>query len=87
MHSVHIEVWIMTDAYVNVMVEPGAVQEAATAIAERDSVSSVHLVTGEVDLVVQLDLPSKDDIARVVTEDIHSVSGVFDTETSVAFDP
>lgn len=75
----------MTDAFVNVMVEPGAVQEAATEIAERDSVSSVHLVTGETDLIVQLDLPSKDDIANVVTRDIHSVSGVFDTQTSVAF--
>ncbi len=75
----------MTDAFVNVMVEPGAVQGAAQEIAERDTVSSVHLVTGEMDLIVQLDLDSKDDIASVVTEDIHSVGGVFDTQTSVAF--
>lgn len=75
----------MTDAFVNVMVEPGAVQEAAEAIAESGTVSSVHLVTGETDLIVQLDLDSKNDIARVVTEEIHSVTGVFDTETSVAF--
>lgn len=77
----------MTDAYVNVMVEPGAVQQAAEAIAERDSVSTVHLVTGETDLIVQLDVASKEDIARAVTEDIHSVTGVFDTTTSVAFEP
>lgn len=76
----------MTDAYVNVMVEPGAVQQAADAIAERESVSTVHLVTGEFDLIVQLDVDSKDDIARAVTEDIHSVGGVFETETSVAFE-
>lgn len=75
----------MTDAYVHVMVEPGAVQQAATAIAESDAVAEVHMVTGEADLVVQLDLDSKDDIATVVTEEIHSVTGVFDTETSVAF--
>lgn len=75
----------MTDAFVNVMVEPGAVQEAAAEIAERDSVSSVHMVTGETDLIAQLDLESKEEIATVVTKDIHSVSGVFDTETSVAF--
>lgn len=77
----------MTDAYVNVMVEPGAVQEAAAAIGESDAVSAVHLVTGETDLIVQLDLPSKDDIARAVTEDVHAVGGVFDTRTSVAFEP
>ena len=77
----------MTDAYVHVMIEPGAVTQAANAIAESESVSAVHLITGEADLMVQLDLESKDDIARAVTEDIHSVTGVFDTETSVAFDP
>ena len=77
----------MTDAYVNVIVQPGAVQEAAAAIAESDAVSSVHLVTGDTDLIVQLDLASKDDIAAAVTEDIHSISGVVDTQTNVAFEP
>ena len=77
----------MTDAYVHVMIEPGAVQQAAEAIAESGSVEAVQLVTGEADLMVRLSLDSKDDIARVVTDEIHSVSGVFDTETSVAFDP
>lgn len=77
----------MTDAYVHVTVEPGAVSEAAEAIANRDAVGKVHLVTGEHDLVVQVDTGSKDDIATVVTEDIHSVTGVFDTVTHVAFEP
>lgn len=77
----------MTDAYVHVMVEPGAVQEAAQAIEQSDAVETVQLVTGETDLVVRLDLASKDDIAGVVTREIHSVNGVFDTQTSVAFDP
>lgn len=76
----------MTDAYVHVMVEPGAVNQAAQAIAESDSVEAVQLITGEADLMVRLTLDSKDDIARVVTDEIHSASGVFDTQTSVAFD-
>ena len=76
----------MTDAYVHVMVEPGAVNQAAEAIAKSDAVEAVQLITGEADLMVRLDLDSKDDIARVVTEDIHSATGVFETETSVAFD-
>ena len=77
----------MTVAYVHVMVEPGAVTEAAQALEGSESVEAVHLVTGEADLIVRLDLDSKDDIARVVTDEIHAVSGVFDTETSVAFEP
>lgn len=77
----------MTDAYVNVMIEPGAVTQAARTIAASDAVEDVHLVTGEADLVVTLSLDSKNDIAQVVTEEIHSVTGVFDTQTSVAFEP
>ena len=76
----------MTDAYVHVMVEPGAVTNAAEAIAESDAVEQVQLVTGEADLVVSLDVDSKDEIAHVVTDEIHGISGVFDTQTSVAFD-
>lgn len=76
----------MTDAYVHVMVEPGAVDQAAEAIQSSESVEQVHLVTGEADLIVRLDLESKDDIARAVTQEIHSVTGVFDTDTSVAFE-
>lgn len=76
----------MTDAYVHVMVEPGAVNQAAEAISKSDAVEAVQLITGEADLMVRLDLASKDDIARVVTEEIHAATGVFDTETSVAFD-
>lgn len=77
----------MTDAYVHVMVEPGAVQQAAESIKNSEAVEKVQLITGEADLVVRLDLESKEDIASVVTEEIHAATGVFDTETSVAFDP
>lgn len=77
----------MTDAYVHVIVEPGAVGRAAEGIQNSDAVEAVHLVTGEFDLIARLELGSKDDIAGVVTEEIHSVSGVFETETSVAFEP
>jgi len=77
----------MTDAYVHVVAEPSAIQQAANTIAGRDSVSAVHLVTGEHDITVQLEVESKEDIASVVTEDIHSVMGVIDTETHVAYEP
>lgn len=72
----------MTDAFVHV-VETAAISQAATAVA--DSVSDVHLVTG--DIVAQLDVDSKDDIAAAVTDEIHAVSGVVETVTNVAFEP
>jgi DNA-binding Lrp family transcriptional regulator len=76
----------MTDAFVHVIVEPSAITEAAAVMAEAESVDQVHLVTGEFDIVAQLDLETKDDIATAVTDDIHSVSGVIETVTNVAFE-
>lgn len=77
----------MTDAYVNVVVEPGAVQNATAEIASHEAVDAVHAVTGEFDAIAQLRLASKEEIPQVVAEDIHGVSGVVDTVTNVAFEP
>lgn len=77
----------MTDAYVNVLVDPGAVTAAANEIDDLDAVSVVHVVTGEYDVVAQLELDDPDDLPRVVADEIHGVSGVVDTMTNVAFEP
>ena len=77
----------MTDAYVNVMIDPGAVSQAAGDIADVDAVDTVHVVTGEYDVVAQVALDDPDDLPQVVAEQIHSVTGVIDTVTNVAFEP
>lgn len=77
----------MTDAYVNVLVDPGAVSAAANEIAELDAVSAVHVVTGEYDVVAQLEVDDLDELPGVVADEIHAVPGVVDTVTNVAFEP
>lgn len=77
----------MTDAYVNVIVDPGAVSQAANDIADLDAVDTVHVVTGEYDVIVQLELDDPNDLPSVVADEIHSVTGVVDTVTNVAFEP
>lgn len=77
----------MTDAYVNVIVDAGAVSNAAAEIQALDAVTAVHVVTGEYDIIAQLDLDDPDDLPNVVADDIHSVTGVIDTVTNVAFEP
>jgi len=77
----------MTDAYVNVTVDAGAVSAAANAIADVDEVSTVHVVTGDYDIVAQLELDDPDDLPHVVADEIHAVTGVIDTVTNVAFEP
>lgn len=77
----------MTDAYVNVLVDAGAVSAAAADIAAIDAVSTVHVVTGDFDIVAQVDLDDPNDLPDVVADEIHAVSGVYDTVTNVAFEP
>ena len=76
----------MTDAFVNVVVDPGAVQRAAERIEDLEQVSEVHVVTGDYDLVAQLDLADRETLPAVVAEGIHGVTGVVDTVTNVAFE-
>lgn len=77
----------MTDAYVNAIVEPGAVSQAANHIADIEAVDAVHVVTGEYDVIAQLELDDPNDLPLVVADEIHSVTGVVDTLTNVAFEP
>lgn len=77
----------MTDAYVHIIVEPGAVSNVAEGVSSLEFVTDAHRVTGDFDVIAQIGLDSKDDIADAVAGDVHSVSGVLDTVTNVAFEP
>lgn len=77
----------MTDAYVSILIDPGAISAAASEIADIDAVEAVHLVTGEYDVIARIELESSDDLPAVVADEIHSVPGVVDTVTNVAFEP
>lgn len=77
----------MTDAYVNITADAGAVSQAANEIAELAAVSTVHVVTGDYDIIAHLELDEIDDLPSVVADEIHSVTGVIDTVTNVAFEP
>lgn len=77
----------MTHAYVNVILDAGTVSEAAREIAASDAVSAAHVVTGEYDIIAQLELDDRGDLPDVVLEEIHSVAGVVNTVTNVAFEP
>lgn len=77
----------MTDAYVNIVVDAGAVSEAADEIAGIEEVDAIHVVTGEHDIVAQVTLDDMNDLPTVVADQIHTVTGVADTVTNVAFEP
>lgn len=77
----------MTDAYVHVLAEAGAVSPAAREIADIDAVETVHVVTGDYDVIAQVTLDDHEKLPEVVADEIHPVSGVVDTVTNVAFEP
>lgn len=77
----------MTDAYVNIVVDAGAVSAAADTITDIDEVDTVHMVTGEYDIIAHVTLDEDDDLPTVVADKIHTVTGVADTVTNVAFEP
>jgi DNA-binding Lrp family transcriptional regulator len=75
----------MITAIVFVKTQVDAVPSAAAALADLEGVSEVYSVTGTIDLVVMVRVPSIDDVATVVTEHVNAVPGVVSTETHVAF--
>lgn len=75
----------MVDAYVNIITETGEVSNAGKEINDLDEVKDLHVVTGDYDIIAQLDLNDREDLPSVVSEKIHSVDGVIDTVTNVAF--
>jgi DNA-binding Lrp family transcriptional regulator len=64
---------------------PSAVVTLGTAIASIDGVYECYSVTGEYDLIAVLRVPTNDDIARVVTEEIAALPGISSTTTTIAF--
>jgi DNA-binding Lrp family transcriptional regulator len=61
--------------------EVGTAGEAAEILAERADVRFVALVTGTFDLVVELIIPSRRRLARVLIEELPEVRGITETTT------
>jgi DNA-binding Lrp family transcriptional regulator len=75
----------MVNAIVLLKVERAKINQVAQALAELDGISEVYSVGGRYDLVAILRLKDNDDLATLVTERMHQVEGISDTETLIAF--
>ncbi len=76
----------MIYAFVLIDAEARRIEPLGGELAEIDGVSQVHSVAGSgVALVAMLRVPTHDDIARVVTEDISQLDGVISTQTLIGF--
>ncbi len=75
--------WIT--AFVMIKTEARRTSEVAQRIADLEHVAEVYSVTGEYDLIVILHLPTYEQLAEVVPDQIAMVDGVMQTETTLAF--
>jgi DNA-binding Lrp family transcriptional regulator len=73
-------------AYVMVKANTGEADRLREAIAGVDGVESVHIVAGDVDLIVKLVVDSPADVKSITADTIQTTDGVEDTQTYIAMD-
>ena len=73
-----------TKAYLLVETAVGKTRDVASTLRELDHVESVDVVTGPYDIIAVVSGEDMTVVGNVVTENIHTVSGVVRTVTCVA---
>lgn len=76
----------MIDAYVHIRAASTSVLHAAREVGEIEEVAAAHVVTGEYDVIAQIELDDPDDLPHVVAEKIQNAPPVERTMTSVAYE-
>lgn len=72
--------------YVFIKCELGRTYEVAEAIVDAvEETRQVHSISGDFDLLAQFSLAADADIGRFVNQTIHTIPGVKDTRTLIAF--
>lgn len=75
----------MVSAVVLLNVEPGQVNEVGARLAELAGISEVFSVGGRFDLVAVIRVKNNEELAELVTQNMHSVPGITNSETLIAF--
>ncbi len=75
----------MVHAFVLIDAIPSRVAGLAVELADVEGVAEVYSVAGHADLVAVVRVRRHDDLANVVTGRIHSLEGITDTRTLIAF--
>jgi DNA-binding Lrp family transcriptional regulator len=75
----------MVSSVVLLTVERGKVNEVAEKMAAMDGVSEVYSVGGRYDLVAIIRVENNDALAELVTNQMHRVGDITNSETLIAF--
>jgi len=75
----------MVTAIILMKIERAKINEAAEQLAETAGISEVYSVSGNYDLVAIARIRSNDDLADLVTKNLHSIKEIVKTESMLAF--
>lgn len=75
----------MVHAFVLIDAAPSRVAPLASELADVEGVAEVYSVAGHADLVAVVRVRHHEELAEVVTRRIHSLEGITDTRTLIAF--
>jgi DNA-binding Lrp family transcriptional regulator len=75
----------MQTIFVMVKCELGCAYEVADKLIDVDSVSEVHSISGQYDLMVKCYLDPQQDVGQFVVDSLQKVAGIRDTFTLIAF--
>ncbi len=75
----------MVTSIILMNVERTQINDAADQIASFEGVSEVYSVSGNYDLVAIVRVNTNDDLADLVTKEMHKVTSITKTETMLAF--
>lgn len=72
-------------AVVLIKARTAQISELAQALVEIDGVAEVFSVAGRYDLVAIVRAARNEDLAEIVSQRMHQVAGIVDSETLIAF--
>ncbi|MFC6786339.1 Lrp/AsnC family transcriptional regulator [Halobaculum halobium] len=74
----------MVVAYVMVKATSGDADRICDAILDLEGVVEAHVVAGDMDFVVKVDVAEPAEVKRVAADGVQGISGVEDTHTYIA---
>lgn len=76
----------MVTAYIMVKANTGEADRVKGEMEALDGVASAHIVAGDVDFVVKVDVETPAEVKSIVADHIQAISGVEDTQTYISMD-
>ena len=76
----------MVRAYIFIEMVAGHSKNLVDRLADQQAVSEIDRVTGPYDVIAVLEASDLDEISKIVTNDVHSLSGVVRTTTCVCLE-